>query len=516
MPIISSSASVHALLSLVQTGCWSGAILTVALVSAAILQKSRQNMTLHDAVLVLNFITLSSVASIAVAPMSDIWRQSPRSRHSLTQSSSPNSAVSNSNPPKDTEPRPGPSTPDPNSSRLSIADGMHNGSEGSSRSPLTAHLPLPDPYHHQLPFEETHAAPSDNGYSSQPAVASHELTAVNGAALPHKRHRTVTGRGILSLSLLAQVLLQWVWAVYMFVSPRYSQPWCNGQTTLFIFLHRVKVSKIRGWTNLTNSTGLPSQQTHYTASIIIWPAWLAFCLFWPTAYVVLLVLRASEISDDDYWRLSLSRRATLTDVDMPAPVQSSGDPAASLRMTRRTPSAAAKILHRIIPQSFRRVVGSTLRRLRRALQFIWRFMAPPFLLKSDKKRRICTMDSGIWLANLIAMLVVIIFVVSSELQLYYNCLIRTGSPWGFGQIAAVLFALAPCWALADIIHNRLYPPTSMREQYHRRHEELIRPSHMHARTDSNTPLLRTPGGDEDSSSSVSPGITLHSLPLPSN
>ncbi|KAG8863339.1 hypothetical protein FRB96_008831 [Tulasnella sp. 330] len=55
-------------------GAWASTVLTAALIIPAIIQKAQQNITLHHSVLVLNFATLSCVASLASAPLVPIWR----------------------------------------------------------------------------------------------------------------------------------------------------------------------------------------------------------------------------------------------------------------------------------------------------------------------------------------------------------------------------------------------------------------------------------------------------------
>lgn len=50
-------------------------MLTIAIVVPAIYQKSMQALTLYHATQVLNFATFSTVTSLAVAPLCDIWRE---------------------------------------------------------------------------------------------------------------------------------------------------------------------------------------------------------------------------------------------------------------------------------------------------------------------------------------------------------------------------------------------------------------------------------------------------------
>ncbi|RDX54931.1 hypothetical protein OH76DRAFT_1397245 [Lentinus brumalis] len=57
---------------------WAATLLTGALVIAAMVQKMNQSITLHHAVLTLNFATLSCISSLAVAPTLSIWRLTPR------------------------------------------------------------------------------------------------------------------------------------------------------------------------------------------------------------------------------------------------------------------------------------------------------------------------------------------------------------------------------------------------------------------------------------------------------
>ncbi|PSR70899.1 hypothetical protein PHLCEN_2v13213 [Hermanssonia centrifuga] len=76
--------------------------------------------------------------------------------------------------------------------------------------------------------------------------------------------------------LKEQVILQWAWGIYLFVSPLYSQPECSGSTVLFMFLHSFDTSTIN---NLDKSY-------HF----FVWPFWLLFCLFVTLFLVVFLAL----------------------------------------------------------------------------------------------------------------------------------------------------------------------------------------------------------------------------------
>ncbi|KAM5541189.1 hypothetical protein V8D89_005118 [Ganoderma adspersum] len=57
---------------------WAATLLTAALVIAAMVQKQTQSITLHHAILTLNFATLSCISSLAVAPTLSIWRLTPQ------------------------------------------------------------------------------------------------------------------------------------------------------------------------------------------------------------------------------------------------------------------------------------------------------------------------------------------------------------------------------------------------------------------------------------------------------
>lgn len=59
--------------------------LTGALIIPAIIQKAQQNLTLHHAVLVLNFATLSCVASLSSAPLVPIWRGMKKKDETMEQ-----------------------------------------------------------------------------------------------------------------------------------------------------------------------------------------------------------------------------------------------------------------------------------------------------------------------------------------------------------------------------------------------------------------------------------------------
>ncbi|GJE92576.1 hypothetical protein PsYK624_087310 [Phanerochaete sordida] len=88
------------------------------------------------------------------------------------------------------------------------------------------------------------------------------------------------GRLVLSLAILIQVVLQWTWGIYLFVSWNYSQPECNGDTILLIFMMPIK----------TRTIDSVDRNKH---RFFIWPVWLLFCLSITFTLVVILTLSNS-------------------------------------------------------------------------------------------------------------------------------------------------------------------------------------------------------------------------------
>ncbi|KAG9011072.1 hypothetical protein FRB90_007506 [Tulasnella sp. 427] len=117
-------------------GAWASTILTGALIVPAIRAKIKRQLTLHHATLILNFSTLSTIASVAAAPMVPIWRVLRKAKNEDQ-----------------------------------------------------------DEFRREL----------------------------------EERAR---GRIILSLALGAQIVLQWIWTVLMFVEPFYNQNPCSGETVI--------------------------------------------------------------------------------------------------------------------------------------------------------------------------------------------------------------------------------------------------------------------------------------------
>ncbi|KAG8913869.1 hypothetical protein FRC01_004345, partial [Tulasnella sp. 417] len=155
-------------------GAWASTILTAALVIPALRSKMQRELTLHHATLVLNFCTLSTIASVAAAPMVPIWRIVRR--------------------------------------------------KGGS----------------------------------------------DVAAFQKEQDERARGRIILSLALLAQIVLQWIWAVVMFVDPFYAQNPCSGDTIVVYIAGFRKADDIN-------------------RQFASWAAWLLLCISSSLIFGVVMV-----------------------------------------------------------------------------------------------------------------------------------------------------------------------------------------------------------------------------------
>lgn len=166
---------------------WASTILTGALVIPAMIQKFQENMTLHHATLVLNFATLSTIATVATAPMVPIWRK------------------------KDTA--------------VEIAEAYKQASRGEKR-----------------------------------------------AAEENSRR----GRVVLSIVLLAQIILQWAWAVIVFVHPYYGQAPCSESTTIVFLFGAYTAEEIN--------------EKHFT----LWALWLFLCLASSLTWGIIMVFSCTN------------------------------------------------------------------------------------------------------------------------------------------------------------------------------------------------------------------------------
>jgi len=54
--------------------CWAAALLTSAVIIPSIIQKKSREITLHHALVVLGFATMSTIATFASAPFCSFWR----------------------------------------------------------------------------------------------------------------------------------------------------------------------------------------------------------------------------------------------------------------------------------------------------------------------------------------------------------------------------------------------------------------------------------------------------------
>jgi hypothetical protein len=59
------------------------------------------------------------------------------------------------------------------------------------------------------------------------------------------KERQTRERTLLSVALLLQVSLQWVWGFTLFLSPQYSQSECSGGTSLVLFFRTFLTSDIQ-------------------------------------------------------------------------------------------------------------------------------------------------------------------------------------------------------------------------------------------------------------------------------
>ncbi|KAG9018849.1 hypothetical protein FRB90_008962 [Tulasnella sp. 427] len=160
-------------------GAWASTILTGALVIPALRSKMQRELTLHHATLVLNFSTLSTIASVAAAPMVPIWRVIRKKR-------------------------------------------------GSSE-----------------------------------------------VAFQQEQDERARGRIILSLALGAQIVLQWIWTVLMFVDPFYAQNPCSGDTKI------VYIAGVRTADEINQHFGS-------------WAVWLLLCISSSLIFGVVMVFSCTS------------------------------------------------------------------------------------------------------------------------------------------------------------------------------------------------------------------------------
>lgn len=251
-----------------------------------------------------SFATLSCVSSLAVAPMCQLWQNDQQPRNfSFGVSDNPQDASQHTG---------GALQFEPNSGALTASRAPGAFPRSPEQSPELRRPALPG----------SAIAGADTTYSALPPRRSFEEERVEQirnetiAALveaPPAVH-TRTSRLILSISLLMQITLQWAWAITLFVSHTYQQPKCSPNTVLMLFLIPMNASDIRGAMSYKAGDG---EEAGRRWGYAVWPLWLIFMLAMSTGYGFLLVLRATEFSDDERGLItpnsiaSLSRAGTL-------------------------------------------------------------------------------------------------------------------------------------------------------------------------------------------------------------
>ncbi|KAG8986978.1 hypothetical protein FRB94_002316 [Tulasnella sp. JGI-2019a] len=260
-------------------GAWAATVLTAALIIPAIIQKTQQNITLHHSVLVLNFATLSCVASLASAPLVPIWR------------------------------------------------GVRRPGESSEE------------------------------------FAKEQL------------ERT-QGRKVLSFAILAQIILQWVWSVLLFVNPYYAQTPCSGSTVIVFFFGSYTADEIN--------------EKHF----VLWAIWLLMCVSMSFVWGAALVLSCRSPVHDE--------RPDLRNL---------------------------KIIE--------------------GVKRFWKHVVLRIPDPNPKYDRHYWTRWGIRISTLTASLVVLMYIIMSEMQIKRNVVLSGENQfWTFSQSAAVLLALTPLWPIA--------------------------------------------------------------------
>ena len=177
---------------------------------AATLNKKAGELSLYHATLVLNFATLSSLASLAVAPLCPIWREK-----GLVV---------------------------PLQQRL--RDQLEGHDLGPEHSPLFSTLPLQRPE-----FADELARGSDDENAASQGFESDggsELEPVHAPEhAPQSKQGVTYQRIVLSVALLAQVALQWSYALLLFTSPFYAEKSCTATTVVVLFGMPLKASEVR-------------------------------------------------------------------------------------------------------------------------------------------------------------------------------------------------------------------------------------------------------------------------------
>ena len=87
--------------------------------------------------------------------------------------------------------------------------------------------------------------------------------------------------------------MQWTWAIYLFVSPSYSQSECSGDTLVLLFLAPFRTRHINSFDSSDSG-----------ARFLIWPAWLLFCVGTTLVLTIILAVSSSDRSVEVFSRPS--------------------------------------------------------------------------------------------------------------------------------------------------------------------------------------------------------------------
>ncbi|KAH7097636.1 hypothetical protein BKA62DRAFT_774105 [Auriculariales sp. MPI-PUGE-AT-0066] len=151
---------------------WGATLLTAAIIVPAMVQKKQLQLSLYHATLVLNFATLSSLASLAVAPLCPIWREKGMV--------------------------------------VPLQQRLQEQLEGRGSHQLENAAQEPE-------FKDEFIAPMDepNTLRSEKEITYQRI--------------------VLSVALLAQVALQWSYAILLFTSPYFAERSCSSSTVVVLF-----------------------------------------------------------------------------------------------------------------------------------------------------------------------------------------------------------------------------------------------------------------------------------------
>ncbi|KZV90003.1 hypothetical protein EXIGLDRAFT_750866 [Exidia glandulosa HHB12029] len=250
-----------------QAACWSAAILTASVIIPAMVQKAMKKLTLHHAMLCLNFATMSAVAALASAPVCDVWRAPdfPEQDFPAKQGGNGRSVTL--------------ATAGSPRLRTSQLDGEDERPESQAlpSTPTLLAVPVPGEQRSTSQADDTEndsrrrdttthsRQESLPGSPSVVIITGHEFRKLKWASSGYR------SRFFLSLALLTQVSLQWAWAVFLFTSPSYAQEACNGCTQLLLFGYAMTVESMLG-----------------NAKYVLFPLWLLACMSVTLLYVIAL------------------------------------------------------------------------------------------------------------------------------------------------------------------------------------------------------------------------------------